>query len=75
ALRTGIEASASLPPLEIDEFESDLMNLAALVLNPEIASAPPAWKGLCRRCEFIPLCRRDPGFAVAESAAAQASAP
>lgn len=66
ALRTGVQASASLSPAELDSLEEDLTLLGEAILTENHLDRIPAFKPLCPRCDFIALCRRHPSFAEAE---------
>jgi len=69
ALRTGEQASASLTDEEADELREDLERLGTMILEGGAMTERPVFKGICPRCDFIPLCRRSPAFCEAEALA------
>jgi RecB family exonuclease len=62
ALRTGSQASASLSDDEAEALQADLDLLAAEILNRDWDDVEPIPKPLCAACDFLPLCRKHPGF-------------
>jgi RecB family exonuclease len=68
ALRTGEQASASINQEEGDELYRDLTELGEMILAKRAMGGEPTYKSLCPRCDFLPLCRRDPAFCEAEAA-------
>lgn len=63
ALRSGERATASLSEQEAEELLSDLRFLGEQILHREYEEITPVFKGLCRYCDFLPLCRQHPDFA------------
>jgi len=62
ALRSGERATASLSEEETQELLGDLRFLGDQILHREYAEITPIFKGLCRHCDFLPLCRQHPDF-------------
>lgn len=62
ALRTGAKATASLSDEDAEVLRRDLLMLGEEILNRDWEYLEPAAKGLCPRCDFLPLCRRHPEF-------------
>ena len=62
ALRSGSQASASFTEDEHEEFVSALRLLASEVMNRDYENLSPVLKDHCFRCDFSPLCRKDPEF-------------
>lgn len=67
ALRTGVQASASLSQEELDLFEQDLIQVCRSILSENHLERVPIYKSLCKSCDFRALCRRHPSFAEAEA--------
>lgn len=62
ALRSGQSATASLTQQELDDLEFDVLTLGRMILNHEWAEMPPVKKDLCKDCDFLKLCERDPRY-------------
>jgi len=62
ALRTGDSACASFTDEEAAEFEFSLTDLCRQVLNRDFFEIVPAYKSICSRCDFLPLCRKHEEF-------------
>ncbi|MBS1705515.1 MAG: PD-(D/E)XK nuclease family protein [Armatimonadetes bacterium] len=58
AIRTGNQASASLPVAALDEFEQDIRVLGQEILNRNWEDHVAVAKSLCNGCDFLALCRR-----------------
>lgn len=66
ALRTGKSATVEFDPETIETFEMDLLELSRTILGTEWDEKAPVPKTLCRSCDFLPLCSRDPRYDPAE---------
>jgi putative RecB family exonuclease len=58
ALRTGAEASFVLGETELEQFRSDILLLGQQILSDEFHGFLPEFKPICKRCDFVPLCRK-----------------
>lgn len=59
ALRSNSRASFALADADALQFEADLRVLGQQILATEFDSVAPSVKELCRRCDFLSLCRQD----------------
>lgn len=66
ALRTGAQASAALDAQALAEFEADLVRLGGEIVTREFHEIEPTAKPLCLGCDFLPLCKKHPEFALPE---------
>lgn len=57
-LRSGIAASYELAGEELLEFERDLLQLGAQILEQDYTLLEPVPLEICPTCEFLPLCSR-----------------
>lgn len=62
AIRSGARASHALTEIERDELRELLLNLGTEILHRDWENHEPHPKALCHRCDFLPLCRKHPGF-------------
>lgn len=62
ALRTGVKASASLSPDELEQFKGDVTFLGHEILDRDYPNLMPLAKAMCGDCDFLPLCRRHSEF-------------
>lgn len=62
ALRSGEQASHSMNEEETQEFEFALNDLARRIFSHDYFELEPVYKGLCRDCDFLALCRKHPEF-------------
>jgi RecB family exonuclease len=62
ALRTNARATASLSDEGAEEFRHDLLFLGDEILNRDYEGMTPRSKILCRRCDFVDLCRSHPEY-------------
>lgn len=62
ALRTNVEATASLLDSEIEQLVADVTELGELILNRNWEEEVPVAKEVCPHCDFLPLCTRHPEF-------------
>lgn len=69
ALRSGVQASASLSADELAHFERDIELLGdEIVTSDDLYDREPVYKEMCSECDFLPLCKRHEGFAEALAA-------
>jgi RecB family exonuclease len=61
-LRTGQEASYSMPESEIAEFDFAIRELGHKILCHDYFELEPVQKDLCRACDFLTLCKTHPDF-------------
>jgi RecB family exonuclease len=62
ALRSGEQASWSMPKDELAAFGEDIRALGIEILNRDWEADVPTWKELCVECDFRPLCLKYPDF-------------
>ncbi len=62
ALKAKAKASASLSTEELARFESDLRELGQQILATTIDDHSPSMKSLCKECDFLALCEKDPRY-------------
>jgi len=62
AVRTGNSATAGLSLEELEEFEGSLLLLANEILCKNFEEMVPVGKKICKRCDFLRLCRKHPDF-------------
>lgn len=75
ALRSGQQASCSIPKDELAAFREDIRALGIEILNRDWEADAPAWKELCLECDFRLLCLKDPDFREAFEARAGSDSP
>ena len=65
ALRSGMQATTSLSPEDLKEFEADVYKLGCeMVTSPEeLFERTPVLKNMCADCDFLALCKKHPEFA------------
>lgn len=73
ALRSGVSATSSMTPQELDQFEADVRLLGGEIITQEYYDLTPRLKRMCQFCDFLPLCRKHPEFA--EEFEASATSP
>ncbi len=57
-LRSGNQASAELSEEALDQFERDIRQIGAEILDRDFSQAEPVRKDICPECEFLPVCER-----------------
>ncbi len=62
ALRSGKRATARLTAEESAEFLADITRLGTVILDLDWEGHSPQRKPLCERCDFVPLCKKSPGY-------------
>jgi len=63
AVRSGTSAVASMDDEQAAEFEFILIEIAQAIFGKEeFFEEIPAYKGLCAKCDFLPLCRKYEAF-------------
>lgn len=68
AVRSGAKASSSMDDAEAALMRADLVALGEEVLDRDWLGHEPVAKPLCRGCDFLPLCKRSPGFTLPDEA-------
>lgn len=68
AIRSGIEASYSMPLDEMEEFVFDLKELGHRIMCHDYYELVPVAKGLCPQCDFLRICRKHDEFDLREIA-------
>jgi RecB family exonuclease len=63
ALKSGASATWQMSDLDIELFEAAVRQIGREILSEDYYERLPVQKPLCERCDFLPLCRRDPNFA------------
>ena len=62
AIRSGARASHALSEAEREELREQLIQLGTEILHRDWENHEPHPKQLCYRCDFLPLCQKNPGF-------------
>lgn len=75
AVRTGASATSGFSDEEAEEFTAALVELGQEILARDYEAIEPVGKPLCLDCDFLPLCRRHPGFSPPEASSLPGTSP
>lgn len=68
AVRSGAKASSEMDETALAQLREDLVTLGNEILDRDWQGHEPVGKALCSGCDFLPLCRRSPGFTAPDEA-------
>ncbi len=63
SLKSGDKCSVEATTAALEDFKNDLVFIGSEIVNREYHEITPCVKGICQKCDFLPLCQRNEDFA------------